>query len=89
LYYRWRRGERPDVRAFPTSLGDLSPTRLAAVLRVDQRERWAVGERVAGADYLNDFPALGDDPEAAIEVIFGEILFRAELGSLPDLGEGP
>src|SRR5262245_5484133 len=87
LYNRWRRGERPDVRAFLTSLGGLSPTRLAAVLRVDQRERWAVGERVTAADYLGDFPALRDDPEAALEVIFGEFLLREERGEVPDLGE--
>ena len=49
LYDRWRRGERPDVRAFLRSFGGLSPTRLAAVLRLDQRERWAVGERVTAA----------------------------------------
>src|SRR5262249_28836423 len=87
LYPRWRRGERPDVRVFLTSLGGLSPTRLAAVLRVDQRERWAVGERVTAADYLGDFPALRDDPEAALEVIFGEFLLREERGEVPDLGE--
>src|SRR5262249_2847777 len=87
LYHRWRRGERPDVRAFLASLGALAPTRLAAVFRVDQRERWAVGERVTAADYLGDFPALRDDPEAAIEVIFGEFLLREERGEVPDLGE--
>jgi predicted ATPase len=87
LYSSWRRGESPDVRAFLASLGGLSPTRLAAVLRVDQRERWAIGERVSAADYLREFPSLRDDPEAAIEVIYGEFLLRMELGEAPSLAE--
>src|SRR5262249_44938174 len=48
---------------------------------------WSVGERVTAADYLGDFPALRDDPEAALEVIFGEFLLREERGEVPDLGE--
>ena len=87
LWLRWRRGERPAVGAFLAGLGGLSPTRLAATLRVDQRERWAIGERVPAADYLREFPALRDDPEAAIEVIYGEFLLREELGEAPELGE--
>ena len=87
LWLRWRRGERPAVGAFLAGLGGLSPTRLAATLRVDQRERWAIGERVPAAEYLREFPALRDDPEAAIEVIYGEFLLREELGEAPELGE--
>src|SRR6516162_3565622 len=87
LWLRWRRGERPDVGAFLAGLGGLSPTRLAAVLRVDQRERWAIGERVPAADYLREFPALRADPEAAIEVIYGEFLIRERLGEAPAVGD--
>src|SRR5262245_35610928 len=87
LWIRWRRGERPDVGAFLAGLGGLSPTTLAAALRVDQRERWAIGERVPAADYLREFPALRDDPEAAIELIYGEFLLREAMGEAPELGE--
>ena len=87
LWLRWRRGERPAVGAFLAGLGGLSPTRLAATLRVDQRERWAIGERVPATDYLREFPALRDDPEAALEVIYGEFLLREELGEAPEVGE--
>src|SRR5262249_12277047 len=86
-WLRWRRGERPAVGAFLAGIGGLPATRIAAVLRVDQRERWAIGERVSAAAYLRDFPALRYDPEAAIEVIYGEFLVREELGETPDLGE--
>src|SRR5262249_3267482 len=51
----WRRGERSDVASLLASLGGLEPTRLVEVLRVDQRERWAMGERVPATDYLRDF----------------------------------
>jgi predicted ATPase len=85
LWLRWRRGERPAVGAFLACLGGLSPTRLAATLRVDQRERWAIGDHVPACDYLREFPALRDDPEAAIEVIYGEFLLREELGEAPEL----
>ena len=53
------------------------------MLRVDQRERWRIGDRVPAADYLRDFPALRGDPEAALEVIYGELLLREELGEAP------
>ena len=39
------------------------------------------------ADYLREFPSLRDDPEAAIEVIYGEFLLREEVGEAPELGE--
>src|SRR5271166_4826691 len=87
LWLRWRLGERPAVGAFLGGLGGLSPTLLAAVLRVDQRERWSIGERVPATDYLSQFPALRDDPEAAVEVIYGEFLLRKRLGEAPELAE--
>jgi hypothetical protein len=46
----WRQGKRPDVGAFVVQAGPLTPTRLAAVLRVDQRRRWQRGERVRAED---------------------------------------
>jgi predicted ATPase len=87
LWLRWRRGERPNVSALLAETGGLSPTRLAAVLRVDQRERWTIGDRVPAAEYLRSFPALREDPEAAIEVIYGEFLLRERLGDAPELRE--
>ena len=89
LWLLWRRGPRPDVRRFLDRAGDLSPAQVAAALRVDQRERWRIGERVPAADYLRDFPALRGDPEAALEVIYGEFLLREELGEAPALGGVP
>ena len=79
----WRRGPRPDVRRLLDRAGDLAPAQVAAALRVDQRERWRIGDRVPAADYLRDCPALRGDPEAALEMIYGELLLREELGEAP------
>src|SRR5687768_14291940 len=87
LWLRWRRGERPDVGAFLAGIEDLSPSQMAAVLRVDRRERWAIGERVSAAEYLQEFPAVADDPELALEQVYGEFLLREELGEAPSLEE--
>ena len=87
LWLRWQRGEPIDLGAFFAGPGVLSASQLAAVLRVDQRGRWAIGERVAAADYFRYFPALTDDPELAVELIYGEFLLREELGEAPALEE--
>src|SRR5262249_20663633 len=76
-------GSRPDLRTFLGRAGDLPPDALLAVLRVDQLERWARGERVSAANYLREFPALGSDVELAVELIYGEFLIRAELDESP------
>src|SRR5262245_55754580 len=79
LWDLWREGRRPDVRLFLHEIGELTPSQLAAVLRIDQRERWWLGERVPAIVYLNEHQTLRAEPEAAIEVIYGEFLLREEL----------
>ena len=61
----WEQGRRPDVDAFLAQAGPLSPATLAAVLRVDQRGRWRAGERVPAEAYLQRYPALQTDADAA------------------------
>ena len=87
LWDLWRQGLRPDVRLFLRETGALTPSQLAAVLRIDQRERWWLGQRVPAMAYLNDHQALQAEPEAAIEVIYGEFLLREELGESPSVDE--
>src|SRR5690349_1026450 len=83
----WRQGQRPDVAAFLASVGPLAALEAAAVLRADQRERWSAGQRVPAEDYLAAAPAVRDDPEAALDLIYGEFLLRQEAGENPDLSE--
>jgi tetratricopeptide (TPR) repeat protein len=93
----WQDGRPPSIRSFVATLGSLDNERLLAVLRVDQRNRWANGQRVDVRSYLREFPALADDSEALFELIYHEWLIREELGeslspdeyvaAFPDLAE--
>src|SRR5262249_21938298 len=49
----------------------------------DQWERRRRGERVPAESYLDAFPAVQDDPERALDVIFAEYLLRERLGEAP------
>src|SRR5262245_4687589 len=64
LWSMWRRGRRPDVHAFLRKAGELPPSQLLAVLRVDQQERWQSGERPMVDAYFQAHPQLLDCPEA-------------------------
>ena len=74
------------MRSF-TRAGALSPSELARVLRIDQSERWRLGQRIPATAYLNDHQALMADPEAAFELIYGEFLLREDLGEAPTIDE--
>jgi WD40 repeat protein/tRNA A-37 threonylcarbamoyl transferase component Bud32 len=87
LWQRWRQGERPDVGEFLAGLPDLGGTEMVAVLLVDQRERWQVGERVPAESYLRRFPALESASETVVELAYGEYLLREERGERPCLDE--
>jgi hypothetical protein len=84
LWLLWRQGLRPDLDAFLAQNRNLSASGLAAVLRVDQRERWRAGERVQAESYLDRYLEVRDDPEAALDLIHGEFLFRKRAGEKPD-----
>jgi serine/threonine protein kinase len=87
LRRRWQQGGRPDLGAFLAEAGPLPPAELAAVLRVDQRQRWQMGERVSAEDYLRRHPAVAADPEAAVDLVYGEFLLREGLGERPTAEE--
>jgi serine/threonine-protein kinase len=84
LWQLWRQGQRPDVDAFLAQAGPLSPDKVATVLRVDQRQRWQAGERVLAESYLQRYPPVRGDAEAAIDLVFNEFLVRDRLGERPD-----
>jgi hypothetical protein len=83
----WRVGPPPDLRAFLASRPGLSPEEAAAVIGIDQLERWRLGQRILAEEYL---PLLGDGPgldQAAGDVVYGEFLLREQLGEQPDIAE--
>jgi len=75
------------VGAFLAQAGPLPPDQLAAVLRVDQRERWQTGEGVRAESYLHQFPAVQADPEHAVDLVYNEFLLREKQGERPALEE--
>src|SRR5262245_57320646 len=83
LWQLWRAGQRPDPGEFLRGAGPLSAAQAAAVLRVDQRERWLAGERVPAEDYLRRFAELQAEPDYALDLVYGEYLLREELGEAP------
>jgi len=83
----WQQGQQPDPFAFLESAGPCSPAEVAAVLTHDQWRCWQAGNCVAAEEYLRRCPALAGDPDAALEVIFGEFLVRQALGERPQPAE--
>jgi eukaryotic-like serine/threonine-protein kinase len=51
-----------------------------------QKEAWSSGGRTSVEEFLNG-SACRDDAEAMLDLIYGEILLREELGEKPDLEE--
>jgi serine/threonine protein kinase len=83
----WRQGRPPDLRAFLTARSLLDPEQVAAVISIDQYERWLAGERIPAEDYLALLPAGPDADQAGCDVIYGEFLLREQLGEHPSLEE--
>jgi hypothetical protein len=77
----------PGVGPLPPGTEDLGPAGLAAACRAHQRQRWLAGERVPAEAYLAAYPRLADEPEAALDVVYGEFLLREELGLAPTTDE--
>lgn len=82
----WRKGQKPDVRAFLAGAGTLTPAQIVAVLAVDQWERWQIGERIPAEAHLRLAPAIAST-EAAFDLVYGEFLLREELGETPTADE--
>jgi hypothetical protein len=82
----WQRGEvsLPDVLG---RAAELAPLELVEVLSADQHRRWHAGDRLPAEHYLQQYPVLGRQPEAACEPVYGEFLLRHQAEERPDFGE--
>jgi serine/threonine-protein kinase len=83
----WRQGQEPKVEQFLAEAGICEVAEILAVLQVDQSERLRIGRRVPAEAYLQAFPALANDPQHAIDLVFAEYLLREDLGERPTLDE--
>jgi serine/threonine protein kinase/tetratricopeptide (TPR) repeat protein len=84
LWSLWRQGQRPDLQDFLCDAGQLTCIQLAAVLLIDQRERWQDGERIPAESYLALYPGMHTQEEFVVEVAYGEFLLREELEESPN-----
>src|SRR5262245_51146287 len=70
---------------------DLPPTPRpgapAFALLEDQRRRWRLGQRVPVEAYLEQQPALWDDAEQLLDLVYQEVLLRGQDGETPHLEE--
>jgi WD40 repeat protein/tetratricopeptide (TPR) repeat protein len=83
LWSLWRQGQEPRVDDFLAQAGIREPRQILEVLLVDQAERFRLGRWVAAESYLESFPTVRDDPEQAVDLVFGEYLLREEIGEQP------
>jgi tetratricopeptide (TPR) repeat protein len=56
-------------------------------LLAEQRQRWTRGDRAPVEDYLEQQPALRDDAEAVLHLVFNEVILREQEGESPSLEE--
>jgi eukaryotic-like serine/threonine-protein kinase len=85
----WRGNDAPSIDEFILRISEresVSPRDLAAVVRVDLRERWRRGQRPDAAEYLSKYAALAE-AELAVDVIYAEFLVREELNEAGDAEE--
>jgi serine/threonine protein kinase len=76
----WRRGERPDLAALLPAGGPLRRAVLRELAHVELELRLRDGEPVRAADYLDRFPELADDDEAAASLVRAESDLRRRFG---------
>jgi serine/threonine protein kinase/tetratricopeptide (TPR) repeat protein len=65
----------------------LSPAQLVEAVRAEQCARWQHGEPIRAEAILDQYPALRDDADWVLQVIYQEILLREERGEIPQLEE--
>jgi tRNA A-37 threonylcarbamoyl transferase component Bud32 len=76
-----------SLRTVLAGLGAVHPGEWLALLRADQHKRWERGEHILAEVYLDQLPELRDDAEAAVDLIYSEVLLREERGERPQAEE--
>ena len=58
-----------------------------ALLQADQRQRWQRGDRVLVEAYLDRHPALREETEHLLDLIYNEMVLREDAGVTPQYAE--
>jgi WD40 repeat protein/tRNA A-37 threonylcarbamoyl transferase component Bud32 len=83
----WQEGRQPQLEALIADDPGLSLKELAAIVQVDIDLRWRRNNPAQAESYLASFPALSNDPELAVDVIYAEYLARERSGECPGAAE--
>lgn len=87
LRREWQAGNEPELVAFVSRFPEISRSELAALIRIDFDVRWSHNERRRPEDYFRLFPAIADDAELAVDLIYDEYLAREQSGERPEVAE--
>jgi WD40 repeat protein/tRNA A-37 threonylcarbamoyl transferase component Bud32 len=87
LLRAWQEGRQPELEAFVAEYPCLSLDQLAAMVEVDLDVRWRRKAPRRAESYLTAFPALADEPERAVDIIYAEYLAREREGECPGPAE--
>lgn len=74
-----------NVRQFISQVGELTDDEVAAVLCMDQLQRWQIGERVMAEEYMRSEYRL--TIETATDLAYQEFLLREQWGERPSVEE--
>jgi eukaryotic-like serine/threonine-protein kinase len=79
-------GDTPtNVPSTPSPEASATPP--LSLLLEDQRRRWRLGQRPLVESYLTQQPALRDDADRLLDLIYQEVLLRQQAGEAPSLDE--
>ena len=83
----WRGGAVPLVADYVPPDGAIRTAVLLELATTDLQWRWRRGLAAATEDYLAEFPELGREPQAIVELATCEFLARRGAGSPPNVDE--
>jgi hypothetical protein len=76
-----------DLNALADATKHLDRRRAQAMIREDMQARWQRGERATVEAYLKAMPALAEDAEVGLDLIYQEIVLREKAGEKPGEAE--
>lgn len=76
----WGSGERPDLAELVRGGRGLSAAQLAELCLTDQAFRWRTAEPLRVEDYLALCPGIAQDEDSLLDLAYGEIRTRQQLG---------
>ncbi len=68
-------------------LSDPPPHESLALLLIDQRRRWSLGDRKSVEEYCRQNPQLASSTETLLDLIFQEVVLREHQGEMPTVDE--